>query len=404
MIFISPFLSFGGVSVDLSKIKGVGEVTLENLNKNGIYTLDDLIHCYPKEYIVYEPDLERFLKGDTCYIEGVVSSKVSMYRFKGKSYAFSFYIDYEGRNVKISLFTALFVGVKIKTGMRIGVYGKYNLKEKYFSVRKLFDKNLGFKIENNYCIKDLTDNQMGKIIKNALPLIGKFNETLPDEILNKYKLLRINEYIIKSHFPVTKNDIKEVLRRRKYEELFWYSINFDLIRNKRIKSRKEKRIIDVKILDEFKKNLNFELTIDQNKALNDCILDLNKPYAMNRLIQGDVGCGKTIVAIMMSLLMVKAGYQVAVMVPTEVLANQHFISFKDSLIKYGVNIELLTGSLKRKDRDNILYRLINNRINIIIGTHALISDDVLFSHAWKIYNLLEGDTILYQKTNKHKEE
>ncbi|MCR5112597.1 MAG: DEAD/DEAH box helicase [Acholeplasmatales bacterium] len=101
---------------------------------------------------------------------------------------------------------------------------------------------------------------------------------------------------------------------------------------------------------------------------------------MNRLVQGDVGCGKTIVAVMMSLLMVKAGFQVAVMVPTEVLAGQHFSSFKEYLMKYGVNIELLTGSLKKKDRDDILYRLINNRINIIIGTHSLISDNVLFSH------------------------
>lgn len=366
--------------MELKKVKGIGEKTLYHLNSLNIYSINDLLFRFPLEYIVYEEDLGKLLNGDTTYIEGIIDSNVSMYKFRGKSYAFSFYLLNPNIRLKINLFTSLYAGVRLKKGMKIGVYGKYNKREKYFSVRKIFVDNLGFKIETDYKLNDILNSTMNRIINNSLFFLDELEESLPLELIEKYKLLGIKDYIYKTHFPKNKDDIKEVLRRRKYEEFFWYSISFDLIRGKRNNIIKPKRFLDESIVKDFISKLPYKLTSDQLKAINDSIDDIKKPYVMNRLIQGDVGSGKTIVAIIISLLMVKAGYQVSIMAPTEVLAIQHFNSFNEYLKDYGIIVELIKGGMKKKEYYDIRYRLINNRINILIGTHAILNDNVIFSN------------------------
>lgn len=365
--------------MELKKVKGVGEKTLYYLNQADIYTIDDLLFRFPLEYIIYEQDNEKLLNGYITYVEGMISSNVSMYKYKGRAYAFSFFIESNNIRLKLNLFTTLYAGVRLKKGMVIGAYGKYNKKENYFSVRRIFTDNLGFKIENDYKIKDIPNSILTRIIKNAFSSYNDYEETLPLSLLEKYRLLNIKDYLYKTHFPNNKNDVTEVLRRRKYEEFFWYSISFDLVRKKRKINEKEKRDLDLSLLNDFLAKLPYELTLDQRKAIDDSIADIKRPYPMNRLIQGDVGSGKTIVSVILALLMVKAGFQVAVMVPTEVLANQHFESFNEYLKNYNISIELIKSGLKKKEHDDILYRLINNRINILIGTHAILNDNIVFS-------------------------
>lgn len=365
--------------MELKNVKGIGNKTLYYLNNANIYTISDMVYHFPLEYIIYEEDYDKFIRGENTYIEGVISTKVSMYRYRGKAYAFSFMLKNDFITTKINLFTTLYAGINLKYGMKIGIYGKLNIKEKYFSAKKIFIDNLGFKIDTDYKINDIQNKTFQRIINNIINSNIKFEETLPIELINKYNLLNIDEYIKKSHNPNTYNDVKEVLRRRKYEEFYWYSISFDLIREKRLSLSKKIRNIDFKYLDDFMKEIPFELTTDQLGTFNDIRSDLSNPYPMNRLVQGDVSCGKTIIAVGISYLLAKNNYQIAIMVPTEVLSIQHYNTFKSMLLKYNIIVERIYGGMKKKEYDDILYRLVNNRINILIGTHALLNDSINFS-------------------------
>ena len=365
--------------MELKNVKGIGNKTLYYLNNANIYTISDMVYHFPLEYIIYEEDYDKFIRGENTYIEGVISTKVSMYRYRGKAYAFSFMLKNDFITTKINLFTTLYAGINLKYGMKIGIYGKLNIKVKYFIAKKIFTENLGFKIDIDYKINDIQNKTFQRIVNNIINSNIKFEETLPIELINKYNLLNIDEYIKLSHNPSTSNDVKEVLRRRKYEEFYWYSISFDLIREKRLSLSKKIRNIDFKYLDDFMKEIPFELTADQLSTFNDIKSDLSNPYPMNRLVQGDVSCGKTIIAVGISYLLAKNNYQIAIMVPTEVLSIQHYNTFKSMLLKYNIIVERIYGGMKKKEYDDILYRLLNNRINILIGTHALLSDNINFS-------------------------
>ncbi|MCR5350837.1 MAG: ATP-dependent DNA helicase RecG [Acholeplasmatales bacterium] len=364
--------------MELGHLRGVGKVMLKKLNDNNIFSTTELIYHFPKNYIVYEPNEQMAYSGNNVFLTGIVDSRVQMFKFRGKTYAFSFYLKCETIRIKVSLFTTLYAGILVKSKNKIGIYGKYSKKGSYFSCKKIFLDDFNFKIENEYKLKDLADSSYQRIVDNYFAAKEYFKDSLPEEIINKYKLLDLNTYLYKSHFPQTKNDIVEVLRRRKYEEFFWFSIQFDYIRNKRFKDNKKKRLIDFSLIDDIKNKLPYELSIDQNKALDDIVSDLKKDYTMNRIIQGDVGCGKTIIAIIISLLFSKANMQIAIMAPTEILAYQHYESFKKLLMPYGVKVDCLVSSLKQKDKNEIYTRLIEGRLNVLIGTHALIYDKVKF--------------------------
>lgn len=364
----------------LKKLNGVGSKTLYHLNDNDIYTIDDLLLCFPKEYIVYKHSPEKLFENVDCYIEGYVDSNVSIFKYRGNSFAFSFYLKFDNYRIKMSIFSNIYVGTKIKKGSYIGVYGRLHPTKHNFNIKKLFIDDLGFKIETNYKIKDILDSKMSKIIASAINTNHNIKETLPETLLKKYKLPSIDEYIYKSHFPKSVDDINEVIRRRKYEEFYWYSLSLAYIRHKRIDVIKKERNIDINILDSFINTLNYELTVDQKKAIDDIVNDLNLNYPMNRLIEGDVGCGKTIVGIIASLLIAKSGFQVACLAPTGVLALQEYNEYKKYLSKYDLDIELLTSSVSNSESNDIVDRLIDNKIDIIVGTHSLLYDRVKFSN------------------------
>ncbi len=374
--FYQPFFNGEGMLKDL---KGIGPKTLEDFNKEGIYTEHDLINRFPKKYNVYEHDPSKLFDGEDIYLEGYVDSNPSMFKYRSNTFAFSFYLKYDDTRLKISIFSNIYVGIKIKKGNSIGVFGKYNRINKTFNAKKLFIDKVGFKIEPVYGIKNVLNSKVSKIIEDYLSDDHIFYETLPTEILEKYKLLGYKEYLIKSHFPKSRNDIKEVLRRRKYEEFYWYSLSLSYIRSKRKGVSKPKRLIDRYLLNDFINKLSYELTPDQISTINMIIADLECDYPMNRLVQGDVGCGKTIVAITSSLLMAKAGYQVACLAPTEVLAEQEFNEFKRLLEPYGLNVSLLTSSIKGEKYNKIINGLMNDT-NIIVGTHSLLYDNVKFKN------------------------
>ncbi len=337
----------------LKKIRGAGPKTILELNNAGVYSIEDLIFRFPKDYLVFEHDPSKIMDDVDVYLEGEVVSTLSYFKYRKNVFAFSFYLKYDDVRLKMNIFSNIYVGLKIKQGDFIGVYGKYNKYKKIFSIKRLFTDNLGPKIESDYKISGVTNNKMGKMIECALNMNIPIEETLPEELINKYKLLPIKEYIQLSHFPQTKKDVDEVLRRRKYEEFYWYSLSLSYIKYNRICNKKDKRNIDISLYNDIKSNLSFNLTQDQSSAIDDVIKDLQSDYPMNRLIQGDVGCGKTIVGIISAMLMASAKYQVAWLSPTEVLAKQSYEEIKKVLSKYNANIRLLTSSVNSYEYKDI---------------------------------------------------
>lgn len=364
---------------ELKNLRGVGNVTLESFKKNNINNINDLLHYYPKTYSVYEEDPNEYFSGNYTLISGFIDTNPAFIKYRNKANAIIFYLAINNKKYKFIYFSGDYIRYIIKANMKISVYAKYIKNKNEFSVKKIFLDEITSKVECDYKIKNLKNQSIQKIIDNLYHDEIILDETLPDSLLSKYKLLNINEFIKKSHLPTSKNDVKEVLRRRKYEEFFWYTIKLELLKNSRYQIKKPLRSINYNLMSTFLSDLEFELTSDQKNVIKEIEKDILSNRVMNRLVQGDVGCGKSIISLYSALLLISAGYQAAIMLPTEILANQQFDLAKKYFEKYGIVVELLTSSVINKTKTDILYRLANNRVNLIIGTHSLIEDKVVFN-------------------------
>ncbi len=290
--------------------------------------------------------------------------------------------DHQGRSesckIKCIMFSADYLSYKLFKNTEIVLYGRYKPIEKEFVAANIFLDAFENKIIPDYKLKGIKNSMMISMVKSAFTFYKEIDDDLPLELIEQYKLFNINELYYQAHFPQSKMACHQVQRRKKYEELFWYSLSLQYLRHIRHESLKKPKIADMHFIDTFIKSLPYELTDDQYNAIIDVKNDIAKDYPMNRLIQGDVGCGKSIVAYIAALMQIKCGYQACIMVPTELLANQQYNALKRLFSPYGLCIELLTSNVKKKDKDDILYRLQANRVNIIVGTHALIEERVQF--------------------------
>ena len=364
--------------MELKDIKGIGAVTLEKLNNEGITNTNDLIHIFPKKYNVYEIDNERVLSGDYVTVEATLDSKVTFVSYRKNVKTVIFYAIINYFKIKCVAFSQEYLRYKLAKGSKCILYGRYKKDINTFTFTDIFFDDFKYRIDVEYKLKSITNAMMHRAIKGVFLSNPVIEETLPLEILDKYKLYNASKYVYLSHFPQTKEDYIQIQRRRKYEEFFWYSMSLMLLsENNKKKLKTPKNINDIK-LKEFIDSLPFSLTLDQRKVIDEITLDMQSVIPMNRLVQGDVGSGKTIVAITAALLSYLDGYQTAVMVPTELLANQQYNEFKALLKPFGITIELLTSSIKKSVKDDILYRLAHGRVGIIIGTHALLEENVMF--------------------------
>lgn len=367
--------------MEFKDIKGIGEKTIKALMEINVYNIMDLIYTFPKTYNVFEVNNNTdIFCGELVTIKTNLVSSPVFIKYQLRVNAIIFYISYNNNRIKCILFSNDYLKFKLFKGTNVILNGKYNQYNQEFLVKRLFLDDFNSFVETDYKIPKIPNSLIKKSIQNALNSNIKVCDELPIEIINKYQLLPISEYIYLSHFPSDKNDVRQVLRRRKYEEFFWYAIKIELLKRKRLSNTRESISIDRKYLDDFYSLLSFELTRDQKLAIEEIFNDLNKPIPMNRLIQGDVGCGKTMCSLACSYLVSKGNRQVAIMVPTELLARQEY----EELLKYfgneDINIALLTSSVKQIEKNDILYRLLHNRINIIVGTHSLLEDKVVFGN------------------------
>lgn len=373
--------------ISLDKVKGVGPKATMLLNKLGIQNVDDLVSHYPFRYdLITRSNLEESNEMDKVIIDGKVDSAPILIRLKGNLNKMNIrVITSTGKVVGVSIFNRAFLKSSLTVGTNVTVFGKYEKSKNIIlaSEIRLGLLSKGEKIESVYHgTAGLTSKNIKTFIDNALMQYGNnITDYLPESIIKKYNFLNKKTALNIVHNPSTKEKLEEAQNRLKYEELFLFmtKINYLKLKNKSIENGINKNFKEEdlqKLID----NLPFKLTKDQNKVLKEILEDLKSKRKMNRLLQGDVGSGKTIISIIILYANMLSGYQGALMVPTEILAHQHYETITKILKDFNVNIALLVGSLSKKDKDKIHNDLKEGKIDIVIGTHALIQEDVTYKN------------------------
>jgi len=372
--------------MNLSKIKGVGPKTEQALKKLNINNVNDLVTHYPFRYeVLKRTDLETVTEEDKVIIDGKVESIPILVRFKAGLNKLNIRLLTKNGIVGVSIFNRAFLKPNLQVGTNIIAIGKYDKKRNIVTASDIKFGTLSSKetIESVYhTTTGLTSKMLLTYINNSLLTYGnEISDNIPTYLLDKYKFSNKKTALNIVHNPPSFDKLKEASLRLKYEELFEFTfkINYLNMKNKEKNSGIE-RILDSNCLDDLIKSLQFELTDDQKNCLDEIIQDLKSTNKMNRLLQGDVGSGKTIVAFLAMYYNCLSGYQSALMAPTEILAIQHYNNIKNLLKDSNVEIALLTGSVSKKEKKDIYSELKEGKINIVIGTHALIQDDVKYKN------------------------
>lgn len=368
---------------ELETIEGIGPKTKELLNKIKIYTVEDLLNYYPYRYdIIKRSDLSNLSDGDKIIIDGIVEGQPTTIYINKSLKKMIFRISTKTMILNITLYNRAHLYSDLKSGKEVTIIGKYNKLKNTVIVS---DIRFGLlppsaKIEPiYYTTEGLTVKQISKFEAIALENDYDVIDLVPRYIEEKYNLMNKKSAIKNIHVPEDILLLKKARQRIKYEELFMYVLKINYLKNKINNDNLAiERNIDKDKLDKFIKSLPFELTLDQDKAVNDIINDLSIKKRMNRLLQGDVGSGKTIIALIAVYANYLSKYQSALMAPTEILAVQHYEEAKKIFSKYKLNIALLTSSTSNKDKKTIYEELENGKIDLIIGTQALIQENVKY--------------------------
>ena len=368
---------------ELETIEGIGPKTKELLNKIKIYTVEDLLNYYPYRYdIIKRSDLSNLSDGDKIIIDGIVEGQPTTIYINKSLKKMIFRISTKTMILNVTLYNRTHLYSDLKSGKEVTIIGKYNKLKNTVIVS---DIRFGLlppsaKIEPiYYTTEGLTVKQISKFEATALENDYDVIDLVPRYIEEKYNLMNKKSAIKNIHVPEDILLLKKARQRIKYEELFMYVLKINYLKNKINNDNLAiERNIDKDKLDKFIKSLPFELTLDQDKAVNDIINDLSIKKRMNRLLQGDVGSGKTVIALIAVYANYLSKYQSALMAPTEILAVQHYEEAKKIFSKYKLNIALLTSSTSNKDKKTIYEELENGKIDLIIGTQALIQENVKY--------------------------
>ena len=374
---------------DVKYVKGVGPQKVKSLNKLGIYTLEDLITYFPRthEDRSHQKTIDELENGEEALIEATCISRIGEIRIRKNMTIYKATVRDETGTCQITWFNMKYLKTRLKLGNTYKFFGKVKRAgSKIEMMSPIFEeseisKNTGKIIPIYPSIYELTQNTLKNIISNGLSQVeGSIEETLPEYLLKAYNLVDINKAIQNIHFPESFEEYNKARKRLVFEELL--VMQLALLNLKNNYSKDEDGICfnkNVKMSDVIN-TLPFKLTNAQVKVLEEIDNDMESNKSMNRLLQGDVGCGKTAVSIIASYKAVKSGYQVAIMAPTAILARQHLENFNKMLKEFNISCELLASGIPKKQKEDILERLKTGKIDIIIGTHALLEDNVEFKN------------------------
>ncbi len=369
---------------DLKSVKGIGPKSIQYLNNLNIYTIDDLVNYYPyKHNLIVLDDIKECTDKQNVIIECIVDSVPLTRRFRANMSSLTFRAVSNRKMITVMIFNRAFLKNNLKPGTVITVIGKYDaLKNTVIASDIKFERLQTGSIESVYHLTSgITSKQLKKYINEALSFYDNYTDFVPSYINDKYNFISKKEAVKLIHNPKNQDDVKKALIKLKYEELFEFMFKINYLKEINKSSKVEYiRNVDVERINDFIRELPFELTADQNKAVKEIYDDMTSDKRMNRLLQGDVGSGKTIVSVIASFINYLSHHQTALMAPTEVLACQHYETIKNILMGTNVRIELLIGSMKKKEKDEISEKLKEGKIDFIIGTHALLSDNVEFKN------------------------
>jgi len=368
--------------LELNNLKGIGPKKIGLLNKLGINKVEDLVNFYPFRYeLIKRSNVNELNDNDKIIMDGVVETIPNVFHFNRKMDKMSFKLNSGTNLFNIVIFNRGFLKANLKIGTSITVIGKYDKRHNTIVTSEIrFGQILKEKIEPIYhSTYGISGKNIALYINEALKSNYSVIDYIPDYLKEKYNFLDKDESINILHNPTDLLELKKARTRFKYEELFLFMLKMNYLKNNKNKLGLS-RNVKYEEIEEFIDTLDFTLTTDQLKAVKDIYNDLNNKYRMNRLLQGDVGSGKTIVAIISMYINYLSGYQSALMAPTEILAIQHYENIKKLFKDYNINIALLTGKLKAKEKKELYSKLENGEIDFIIGTHALISDGVKYKN------------------------
>ena len=378
--------------VDLNKdvkyIKNVGPNRVTLLNKLKIYTLEDLITYFPRNHEdrSVPKKIRDAVEGEEVLIKAKVCTAITEIKTRKMTMYKTMVSD--GEDVcTITWYNQKYIKDVIKMGRVYSFYGKienklgrYEMKSPVFDEQGV-DKNTGKIIPIYSSTFKLPQNTIRKIMENGIKEVyGKLEETLPEYIMEQYNLVGINEAIKNIHFPQSNQDFQRARDRLVFEELLVLQLALLNLKENYVNQENGIQFDKNVHVEDVIKTLPFELTNAQKRVIEEIDKNAESDKPMNRLLQGDVGSGKTIVSVIATYKAVKSGYQAAIMAPTAILASQHLANFEKTLTQFGIKCELLVSSITKKKKQEILERLEKGEIDILIGTHAILEDNVVFKN------------------------
>ena len=377
-------------AIPVNRIKGVGEKTAALFGKINVYTVDDLIRHYPRDYETYDApvSIRETSPGNVQAVYGQITAIPNVKKVRNLSILNAILKDDNGDSIQLTFFNMPFLKKVLKPGgfylfrglvQQRGTH-KFMEQPRMFTWDEYIQKS-GRLLPRYALTKGLTNQTVQKSVAQALEYYPTEKEYLPQVILQKYPMLSHREAVYALHFPESREEMLTARNRMVFEEFF--SFLLVLRKNKELAAKTENHFPMYETADtvRFLEQLPFPLTKAQKKVWGELREDMGSPYAMNRLIQGDVGSGKTILAVLALLMCAANGYQGAMMAPTEVLAVQHFETISGYVKKYGIAFRpvLLTGSMTAKEKREAYAKIASGEANLIIGTHALIQEKVEYS-------------------------
>lgn len=366
----------------LEQLPKIGPKTINILNKININTVEDLLTYYPYRYNVIKfINIDEANENMICYIKAKVLSVPKVAYIKKNFNRLDFIASNSNQDFKVTIFNRAYLKQSLTLDKEIVLIGKFSKLKNIFVANDIKYNMHEERIEPIYHLTEgLKNSSLETMISNALKENISLNDYIPSYLSEKYHFLNKDEAIRKIHQPESPSDIKNSMLKLIYEELFIYTFKINYLKSiNKVTNGLPKKFDETQIQD-FLSSLNFELTKDQLTTIEDILKDMKENKRMNRLVLGDVGSGKTIVAFVAILANYFSGYQSTFMAPTEILAKQHFTSIKEYFKEYDINIALLTGSLTKKQKENIYNQISNGKIDIVIGTHALLNDNLNFQN------------------------
>lgn len=370
----------------VTTIKGIGEKTAASFSRLGVRTVADLLNYYPRTYISYEDpvDIQNVNFGSRQAVCASINSRVEVRKVRGLTIVTVYAKDFTG-TIKLTWFncpflrnffrigqTFVFVGeVSYKNGMITMTQPEYFAEEKYQEILSVWQPIYT-------CTPGISSKTIQKAVKSAFPALDQIKDFLPENLLQQYQIMGMRDMLQNIHFPDDERGLKSAVKRAAFNEFYDFIANMDRLKQQNVYTSNQWKISFSSQVIGFIEGLPYHLTEAQMDAVRDIMEDMDSDHVMNRLLQGDVGSGKTIVAAISLFACAVAGYQGVLMVPTEVLAAQHFKELETLFLHYDIKVGLLTGSMTMKEKRNMYEQIANHSIDIVVGTHALIQEKVVY--------------------------